>query len=358
MKQQVDQGAFEPRETLGYAVRMMEQLCAPARDAQVQALGACQDLASFFGMAHDLVEDMRLDLANFHIRAIRPFIQQQAVDYERAKFAASFDSGELSLEATQRWVAAAYREAAAAAAAAGSSSASSSAATTPVSSPEMERDTPAPAPAPSASAVIEEAFMQLLRLPDLAQCDALPETWRMDAKRLDTLRHGLLSLALSAAALTLTVNAVPSLRGDEAFAQRLVGELSTILADEPDVLAMVSNVALQAVQTAQAVLAEGGKARLTDADVAKVTALLETLSSPQQPVRRLLFRRTFDAVRRTLHDESSAEAAAATVGVPAVKEPLRAVARSASILAAHNRSVFAQWYDKLIQQARSEEKES
>ena len=34
----------------------------------------------------DVMEVMKMDLANFTIQQIRPYLQQQSVEYERAKF--------------------------------------------------------------------------------------------------------------------------------------------------------------------------------------------------------------------------------------------------------------------------------
>ncbi|KAG5449661.1 T-complex protein 11-like protein 1 [Clonorchis sinensis] len=93
-------------------INMMHQFCAPVRDQEVENLRKIDDPVEAFRNAFILLEKMHMDLANFTIAQMRPYIRQQAVQYERSKFATFLDAqkalGLDGLRRTREWIEAAF----------------------------------------------------------------------------------------------------------------------------------------------------------------------------------------------------------------------------------------------------------
>jgi len=89
---------------------MMKALCAPVRDAEVDALetlGGEGDLDRFLVRMERTIEMlgvMALDSANFHLNLARPALVAQALVYERRKFAEDVENGRVKLTRTREWI--------------------------------------------------------------------------------------------------------------------------------------------------------------------------------------------------------------------------------------------------------------
>ncbi|KAF8560637.1 hypothetical protein P879_08650 [Paragonimus westermani] len=89
-------------------INLMRQFCAPVRDQEVENLRKIDDPVEAFRNAFIVLEEMHMDLANFTITQMRPFIRQQAVNYERSKFADFLKAQEVigidGLRRTREWI--------------------------------------------------------------------------------------------------------------------------------------------------------------------------------------------------------------------------------------------------------------
>ncbi|KAA3673906.1 uncharacterized protein DEA37_0006824 [Paragonimus westermani] len=89
-------------------INLMRQFCAPVRDQEVENLRKIDDPVEAFRNAFIVLEEMHMDLANFTITQMRPFIRQQAVNYERSKFADFLKAQEIigidGLRRTREWI--------------------------------------------------------------------------------------------------------------------------------------------------------------------------------------------------------------------------------------------------------------
>src|SRR5204863_8748871 len=81
----------------------MLQICAPVRDEQIQELKNVTDLAEIFKRILETLDQMRLDLANYRVKAFRPYLKEREVDYERRKFEQVLQSNR-SLDRTKSWL--------------------------------------------------------------------------------------------------------------------------------------------------------------------------------------------------------------------------------------------------------------
>ncbi|CAH8865569.1 unnamed protein product [Trichobilharzia szidati] len=95
-------------------INLMKQFCAPVRDQEVEDLRKIDDPVESFRNVFLLLDKMHMDLANFTIEQMRPYIRQQAVAYERNKFATFIEAqqklGIDGLRHTRDWIKQAYND--------------------------------------------------------------------------------------------------------------------------------------------------------------------------------------------------------------------------------------------------------
>jgi hypothetical protein len=92
IKQQMDREVFDYREYARFLIEVMSKLCAPARDANIEELKKLDDPVEVFRGIMETLELLKLDMANYTIIQMRPFIQQQVVAYEQKKFKELLDT--------------------------------------------------------------------------------------------------------------------------------------------------------------------------------------------------------------------------------------------------------------------------
>uniref|UniRef100_A0A665TGL0 T-complex 11, testis-specific-like 1 n=1 Tax=Echeneis naucrates TaxID=173247 RepID=A0A665TGL0_ECHNA len=183
IQQEVDHGVLDLHKRAGYIISTMAALCAPVRDPEVRALRDLKDPVELLREIFRILGLMNTDMVNFTIHNFRPYLLQQAVQYERAKFQQILDKQPASLDNTIAWLKSAASEEA-------------SAISARPDSPSIDSQD-----AVSATTVLHRAYIHLLHW-DL-QDQKYPETVLMDRARLDALGQQLQVLVLEAAVLLL-----------------------------------------------------------------------------------------------------------------------------------------------------------
>ncbi|OZJ03335.1 hypothetical protein BZG36_04213 [Bifiguratus adelaidae] len=107
--QQLVRNIFDVRHCLDFVWNTMAAICAPVRDEQVQelkAMVATADVVDQFKATLELLDEMNLDLANFQIATLRPFLTSKAQEYERQSFARAIQEQRIpaSLPKTRAWL--------------------------------------------------------------------------------------------------------------------------------------------------------------------------------------------------------------------------------------------------------------
>ena len=175
----------------------MSKLCAPARDDDIAALRLLQesrsDLVQLFRGILETLELMRIDMANFTIQQMRPFIQSQSVEYEKSKFADFLKTQTDGLFHTRAWLKSALESGESGAGAAGAATAAAASAVT--SAP----------PPPTPAAALSDAFVSLLFWDDTRP---FPETLLMDEGRLLHLRDEFYRVCLIGGILLVIYNVI------------------------------------------------------------------------------------------------------------------------------------------------------
>ncbi|KAI0917155.1 hypothetical protein AcV5_007703 [Taiwanofungus camphoratus] len=122
IQQELDHGLFDPSgvfQSIGDIIRCH---CAPMRDHAVDQMvalakscalggsGSKVDAVRAIRLCFEIMELMKLDVANHQLQTLRPYLVHSASQYELKTFQESRQNGHLSLDVTREWLQSAYRE--------------------------------------------------------------------------------------------------------------------------------------------------------------------------------------------------------------------------------------------------------
>jgi len=104
IKQQAEKGVLDFHHYGQYIISIMSKICAPVRDEKIRELSQQVDIVETFKGVMELLQLMRLDLANFTITMMRPNIIASSIEYEKAKFADFLKINSNGLQYTEKWL--------------------------------------------------------------------------------------------------------------------------------------------------------------------------------------------------------------------------------------------------------------
>lgn len=104
IKQQAENNSLDFHKYASFVIDLMAKLAAPARDEIIQHITTLTDTVDVFRAILETLEILKLDLANTLIAMIRPHVQQESVQYERAKFDEILKVSEDGLQYTREWL--------------------------------------------------------------------------------------------------------------------------------------------------------------------------------------------------------------------------------------------------------------
>ncbi|KAF9804305.1 hypothetical protein SFRURICE_011920 [Spodoptera frugiperda] len=104
IQQQAENNSLDFHKYASFVIDLMAKLAAPARDEMIQNITKLTDTVDVFRAILETLEILKLDLANTLIAMIRPHVQQESVQYERAKFDEMLKVSEDGLQHTKEWL--------------------------------------------------------------------------------------------------------------------------------------------------------------------------------------------------------------------------------------------------------------
>ncbi|KAG7523395.1 hypothetical protein JOB18_045872 [Solea senegalensis] len=104
IQQQAENRALDIGQLSQFIVGMMGSLCAPSRDRDINKLKEITDIVPLFKAIFSLLDLMKMDMANFTLKSIRPHLMQQSVEYERNKFQGFVEKQPNALDYTEKWL--------------------------------------------------------------------------------------------------------------------------------------------------------------------------------------------------------------------------------------------------------------
>ncbi|TDL17862.1 Tcp11-domain-containing protein [Rickenella mellea] len=116
IQQELQHNLFDPSGLFRALGEILKSHCAPMRDASIDAMvemaqmckpgsgGGVDEALGAFRMCFEVLEVMKLDVANHQLSALRPFLIESAPEFELKTFGERHDRGELSLSTTRAWL--------------------------------------------------------------------------------------------------------------------------------------------------------------------------------------------------------------------------------------------------------------
>nr|XP_020455307.1 T-complex protein 11-like protein 2 [Monopterus albus] len=105
IRQQADNDAVDIQGIASYIITTMGKMCAPVRDEEIKKLRETQDnTVTLFREIFRVLDFMKADMVNFTIDNLRPVLQKQSVEYERAKFQSILEKTPSALDHTTSWI--------------------------------------------------------------------------------------------------------------------------------------------------------------------------------------------------------------------------------------------------------------
>jgi len=323
IQKQIDIDCLEFEKYAGYILGVMAMLCAPVRDLRLAELKEMTEVVPLFKGIMDLLEQMKLDMANFTIQQVRPVIVSQSVEYEQLKFRDFLAVQEDGLAATRAWL-------------------------TRFGPTEEELADPKYRKL-LGQRVLTSAYSELLQWDEYYQ---LPETLVMDQRRIFLIRDKVERLAVSTAVslvafsnLNSMIVPMDSQRVKEKVKQHVDILLQDFL-DDTDLIGLLPSVAAQVVKDVNEYLEEKQRAALTEGVVEELTSQLIALEDPNQRIRDLLQKRIVEFCKQAI--SGSTKSLQVPPGLTMCKAELGDIAGGFLRLVNYNKSVFGEFYDDII----------
>ncbi|KAK3593201.1 hypothetical protein CHS0354_002727 [Potamilus streckersoni] len=332
IQQKMDNDAFDIFYYSDYVVTIMAKLCAPARDERISHVREIKEVVPLFKEIFEVLDLMKMDMANFTIQQMRPYIQQQSVDYERKKFQEFLEkqreAGVDGLEFTKEWLKRSFDRL------------QQEAGQTPLEG--ATQNTPV-----TPAAVMNGAYMELL---NWDENNVYPETLLIDQTRFMDLGEKTRRLTLISSTLLVTYNTVGSpISGVQSLKERLKTQICTILEGVPDrdLSCALENVGEQIHKEVNMYLKEHGFTQRDEGQKGNLLGQVRGLTTPDNPVLSVMSKRVLTFIALALFSRHT-EPLKVPPGLSVVEKELSQICGSFLRLISHNRAVFGSNYAEII----------
>uniref|UniRef100_A0AAF5PWF6 T-complex protein 11 n=1 Tax=Wuchereria bancrofti TaxID=6293 RepID=A0AAF5PWF6_WUCBA len=183
LKQQAENKCLDVRQLFESIVELLSRLCAPARDKMVNDLREKTDNVEMLRGVCELLDLMKLDMANFFVQINRSAVEKHSAEYERRQFMKLLDKNpELELS-TMKWL---YRHI---------SMSNTDAPSAKKSFEDLNNS--------EVNGIVSSAYMELLEW----DCqNAYPETLKIDRLRLEAIATKYLQLIICTSCVLVSCN--------------------------------------------------------------------------------------------------------------------------------------------------------
>lgn len=317
----------------GYAlfiIDLLGKLCAPVRDDEVAALrGNLDNLVELFKNIMTVLDHMKLDMANFTIQQARPFIVSQSVEYEKTKFKEFLNTQDDGLKFTREWLLR-HRP----------------------KQEELDANQDPRFQKLLANRILTEAFVELLEWD--YEYYGWPETIAMDAARILSLRDQVERASVSTAVILLTFSNISGFvipihaQALKVIIKKHIDILLEDFKEDPDLLRILPNVALQVIQDINEYLKANNKDELPDSTKNTLKDQIVEMEDPNHRIRDLVQRRIIEFHKQAISTSRSAPLQIPP-GLTLCQKELAQTAGNFVRLITYNRSVFGDIYTEVIE---------
>ncbi|CAG8812793.1 29744_t:CDS:2, partial [Racocetra persica] len=323
--QQTKAGVYNIHNCIVFIINTMLQICAPVRDEEIQKLKDLNDFAEIFQKLLNILDQMRLDLANFRVKAFRPYLKEHAIEYERRKFEQALQSKRLTLDLTKSWIKQIVNS---------------------LLRTRAERN-PENIHLPQHrhnhgikfDQVYNESFVSFIFQPSTIDKNNCPETLLLDIERLWNYQNEGQAITIVAALLMLTKN----------VAGGNVNSASDDLTTLKDTLFVLLMDGDTTIDNLTAEILSYFPSTLSSETQTLIKSMVSKTLSQSDKVFSLLSRRIQNIMKQHLQTgQFPKKETLAQHGVIAVAKELEQLSRKICILGRYNREVYAYWYDTII----------
>ncbi|XP_070709627.1 T-complex protein 11-like protein 2 [Pempheris klunzingeri] len=332
IRQQADNDAVDIQGLASYIITTMGKLCAPVRDEEIKKLRESTDnIVTLFREIFRVLDLMQVDLANFTIDRLRPVLQGQSVEYERAKFQRILDKTPSALDHTTSWIKSALEELSA---------------TIPTEQTKGQRAVPGP------FQVLNVAFLGILTW-DYDK-SPLPETWVTDEARVREIQWQLRQCQAVNEVLLIVYSTIGGpIQGLPSLSDRLK-RMTSVLLDgmhRPDFNAeeALEGMSAQICCELNKSLTERGYPALTPALQATLRGQICSITQKDNPIRTLVEDRVQQYFMALLCDpKPQAKLEQVPAGLNAIKPELAVMGAKFTSLVNYNKTVYGPFYADII----------
>nr|XP_056700798.1 T-complex protein 11 homolog [Euleptes europaea] len=347
IKQEAEHGALDIPALTTYILGIMAMLCAPIRDEEIQRLRSILDPVHLLREIFRILDLMKMDMVNFTIRALQPYLQEHSVQYERKKFRellnklpSTFIEG--SLPFTTEWLRTAAAKVSASDLVPSSSNSETSGSSVPpreVAAGEVSICSP--------TAVLNQAYMDLLHWEPGKD---YPETMLMDRDRVRTLQMQVNQLAIIAAVVLVSSNICANVVSSSlGCIDRLKWVTKALMEGLPntrleDALLDISNRIPQEVNN---ILVQLGYPALSSDKAASLKGQIRSIADKDNAVRMVIEQRIQTFLGQCV-SPGGQNSKNLPQGLAPVQEELLEVGQRFGNLTVHNRQVFGPYYSEIL----------
>ncbi|OWJ99194.1 hypothetical protein Celaphus_00009714, partial [Cervus elaphus hippelaphus] len=325
LKQEAEHGALDVPHLSNYILKLMTLLCAPVRDEAVRKLQSITDPVQLLRGIFHVLGLMKMDMVNYTIQSLRPYLKEHSILYERAKFQELLNKQPNLLDCTTKWL---TKTALDLTTPPSSSPDSPSSSVVARSSPNWAVDNPQ---LPSSTMVLYQGYLNLL-LWDLDSKE-FPETLLMDRIRLRNMESQLKQLAI----LTSVLLVARSFSGHSAFCPSLSRPEETMV-----------SVSEQVSQKIHERLKDMGLTALSSEKKASLRGQLQNIAKKENCVRSIIDQRIHLFLKGCLVRGMQESLLDFPVGLILIKGELTKLGWKFFNLMRHNQQVFSPYYDEIL----------
>lgn len=343
LEHQIKNKVFDLHKLVVYAGEKMLQLCAPVRDPQIRAIGQETDIVTALFKLLDVLEEMRLDLANFRLQSIKPHLMQQAVEYEKLKFNQALSNGQASLDKTRAWLTTAATE------------------LQKVADSRNPENLEHPDLRLKFNNVLNHAYLSLLFANSAIDQRTLAETLSMDAQRLFEMQNELQAMTIVSALTMLSKNIIPALRSDPAVIKQLTASLFDLLKKEGTNIETLVNEIIEAgnilyhqqtkvISNLSTLTSNVQRQELKEISAEQrdlIKSMVEKTLTHKDPFFSVLSRRMEKIVRVALERNFRRDSLAKN-GLDAIETEFEPLVKRITALVKHNKDVYGVHYDAIL----------
>uniref|UniRef100_A0A915B0L5 T-complex protein 11-like protein 1 n=1 Tax=Parascaris univalens TaxID=6257 RepID=A0A915B0L5_PARUN len=337
LKQQLERGCIDVARLSAYLVDLLSRLCAPCREEQLNKIRNAKDLIETLRSTCELLEVMKVDMANFYLKQNRPVIEAYSAEYELEQFMKVMDADPDLRIAITDWL---------------------------MRHIDTDQETANGSAPPSAkkrfedlsnsevSAIISRAYLELL---DWSVFHSYPATLMIDRFRLEELGEKLLQVIICTSCVLITCNlAGKEVSERRAFKTNLKNQLLIITnsIERSKLKEQLEAVFVQCEDAVEKCYVELGCGVWTDERKAALRAQILAVADPNNQVRKLMHSRMNAFILSMISGDSSTKTRL-PVGISMVQQELTAVTAHFTRIIEHNRATFGTLYGQLLKEAMS-----